>query len=62
MTLSELKDKCQFGYTGKIPGWVGYLDWNYVTKEIYFHNGDYILNENELKDKIGKRTDLFYIT
>jgi hypothetical protein len=29
MSYSEIKNKCREGFTGKIPGWEGYLKWNY---------------------------------
>jgi len=31
MTYSEIKDICKKGKTGMIPGWSGYLRWNYAT-------------------------------
>jgi len=30
MTYSEIRDKCRQGKTGMIPGWKGYLDWDYA--------------------------------
>ena len=44
MSYSEIKDICKSGKTGLIPGWKGYLDWDYRTNEIYFHNENYRLN------------------
>ena len=61
MSYSEIKDICKSGKTGLIPGWKGYLDWDYRTNEIYFHNENYRLNQKELEDFIKDRTDLFYI-
>jgi hypothetical protein len=29
MNYIEIKEICRKGKTGIIPGWVGYLDWNY---------------------------------
>lgn len=49
------------GKLGIIPGWIGYLKWNYALKEIQFVNGEYSMNCKELKDKIKDRNDLYYI-
>lgn len=44
-----------------IPKWKGYIKWNYAINEMYFVNGDYVMSEKELVDKIKDRTDLIYI-
>ena len=44
-----------------IPGWKGYIKWNYGLEELQFVNGDYVMPEKELVDKIKDRTDLIYI-
>ena len=46
-----------------IPGWEGYLDWDYSKDEIYFHNKDYILSQTDLENNfnIQSRNDLYYI-
>ena len=61
MSYSEIKNKCREGFTGKIPGWEGYLKWNYGIDQLQFTNKDYIMNQNELETKIKDRTDLYYI-
>ena len=61
MTLNELKLIIRQGKWGLIPGWKGYIKWNYVLGQMYFVNDGYILTEQELKDKIGNRNDLYYI-
>lgn len=61
MTYTEIKDICRKGKVGMIPGWKGYLKWNYALDQIYFINGDYILNEKELEQKIFNRKDMYYI-
>lgn len=61
MTLEELKPLIRNGKVGLIPKWQGYVKWDYVLGQVYFVNGGYILTEQELKDKIGNRNDLFYI-
>ena len=61
MNFQEIKDKCLRGYMAIIPGWEGYIKYNYGNNEIYFQNKDYILPEKELKAKIKDRTDLYYI-
>ena len=61
MNIFELKEYLQEGKTGIIPGWIGYLKYNYGKNEIYFQNNDYIMNQKELIDKIKNRNDLYYI-
>lgn len=61
MTYSEVKNKCREGYLGMIPGWKGYLTWDYASDQLCFKNGDYLLNQKNLEDKIKLRTDLYYI-
>lgn len=52
--------------TGKVlmlPGWHGYFYWNYGTKELNFRDGDYHLDNGQLRDKgITDRNDWYYIT
>jgi len=36
MNIFELKEYLQKGKTGIIPGWIGYLRYNYNRNEIYF--------------------------
>lgn len=61
MTLNELKPFVRQGKWGIIPGWKGYIKWNYSLDQMQFINGNYIISYKELKDKIKNRTDLFYI-
>ena len=61
MTLNELKLFIRNGKWGLIPGWKGYIKWNYALKEMQFVNGDYKMPYNELKEKVNDRTDLYYI-
>lgn len=61
MTLEELKPIIRKGKLGLIPKWKGYIKWDYVLGQMYFINDGYILTEQELKDKLKDRTDLFYI-
>ena len=61
MTLEELKPIIRKGEIGLIPKWQGYIKWDYALGQMYFVNDGYILNEQELKDKIGNRNDLYYI-
>ena len=51
MTFDQAKLYASNGYTLLLPGWKGYFNWNYKNKELIFKDGDYILNENQLKDK-----------
>lgn len=62
MTLEELKPIVRKGKWGLIPKWQGYIKWDYVLGQVYFVNGGYILTQQELKDKLGNRNDLYYIT
>lgn len=61
MTLRELKLFIKKGKVGLIPGWKGYIKWNYSKDQLQFVNGDYVITQSELEDKIKDRTDLFYI-
>ena len=61
MTLEELKPIIRKGKTGLIPKWKGYIKWDYVLGQMYFINDGYILTEQELKDKLNNRNDLYYI-
>lgn len=46
-----------------LPGWQGYFKWDYNKQELYFQNGDYYLNEEQLKNmKVDQRKDWYYIT
>lgn len=45
-----------------LPGWEGYFKWNYGKQELYFQNGDYYLNEQQIREmKLDQRTDWYYI-
>lgn len=59
MTLNQIKEVCKQGKIGLIPGWVGYIKYNYLTNQIYLENGDYKMYN--LEDQIKDRTDLYYI-
>lgn len=61
MTLEELKPIIRKGKLGLIPKWKGYIKWDYVLGQMYFINDGYILTEQELKDKLKTRNDLYYI-
>lgn len=51
------------GHTLMLPQWQGYFKWNYNKKELYFQNGDYYLNDAQIKDmKLDQRNDWYYIT
>ena len=50
------------GATLMLPGWQGYFKWDYHKQELYFQNGDYYLNEQQLREmKLDQRTDWYYI-
>ena len=34
MTYKEIEDLCKHGKVGIIPGWKGFLKWNYAKDEI----------------------------
>lgn len=61
MTYSEIKELCKKGKVGIIPNWKGYIKWDYSKNQLIFVNGDYIMYQNELSEKIGDKTDLYYI-
>ena len=46
-----------------LPGWHGYFKWDFEKNELYFQNGDYYLNEYQIKQmKLDQRDDWYYIT
>lgn len=50
------------GATLMLPGWEGYFKWDWEKKELYFQNGDYYLDNQQLIDKgIKDRDDWYYI-
>lgn len=45
-----------------LPDWEGYFKWDWEKKELYFQNGDYYLDNQQLIDKgIRDRDDWYYI-
>lgn len=61
MTYTEIREICKRGEVGLIPRWLGYIKWDYGRNQLKFINGDYVLWEKDLKEKIIDRTDLYYI-
>lgn len=61
MNYEEIKDICSHGKIGLVPGWKGYIKYDYYKRELYFQDGDYKMQQSELEDKISKRNDLYYI-
>ena len=61
MSFEQIKKVCQQGYYGHIPNWEGYLKWNYADNTLQFVNGNYVMREEELVNKLNNRTDLYYI-
>lgn len=50
------------GKTLMLPDWKGYFNWDYNNNELYFQNGDYRLNNQQLREKgVMDRTDWYYI-
>ena len=51
------------GSTLMLPGWHGYFKWDFKKNELYFQNGDYYLNEQQIREmKLNERDDWYYIT
>lgn len=62
MDYNQAKIQAQKGYTLILPYWKGYFKWDWEKKELYFQNGDYYLNNQQLIDKgIRDRDDWYYI-
>ena len=61
MSLEELKPLIRKGEIGMIPGWKGYIKWDYSKDQVQFVNNDYIMDQKELEDKLKNRNDLLYI-
>lgn len=50
------------GRTLLLPGWKGYFYWDYTKNELNFRNGDYHLDNKQLKEKgVMERNDWYYI-
>ena len=63
MKYEEIKELCRRGKVGMIPGWRGYLKWNYALNQLQFVNNNYIMTQKDLEGDYGitNRTDLYYI-
>lgn len=64
MTLQELKTtikKGKYYNWGKIPGWRGYIKYNYFLDQLYYIDNNIEFSEKELEDKLKNRNDLYYI-
>lgn len=50
------------GKTLMLPGWQGIFIWDYADNTLIFKNGDYRLNNQQLRDKgVMDRNDWYYI-
>lgn len=50
------------GDTLMLPNWQGYFKWDFEKHELYFQNGDYYLNQQQIKErKLHERDDWYYI-
>ena len=61
MNYEQIKEICRKGKLAIIPGWKGYIKWDYASDQLQFINGDYKMTQKELEDKIIDRNDLYYI-
>lgn len=62
MTYNQATLHAATGATLMLPGWEGYFKWDWEKKELYFQNGDYYLDNQQLIDKgIRDRDDWYYI-
>ena len=62
MDYNQAKIQAQKGYTLILPYWKGYFKWIFSNNDLYFQNGDYYLNNQQLIDKgIRDRDDWYYI-
>lgn len=62
MTYSQATLQAATGATLMLPGWEGYFKWDWEKKKLYFQNGDYYLDNQQLIDKgIRDRDDWYYI-
>ena len=61
MTLQQLKPLIKRGEIGLIPKWLGYIKWDYGRDELKFVNGEYVMWQKELEEKMMNRDDLYYI-
>ena len=62
MNYNQATLQAATGATLMLPGWEGYFKWDWEKKELYFQNGDYYLDNQQLIDKgIRDRDDWYYI-
>lgn len=62
MTYNQATLCAALGKTLMLPGWRGYFNWDFSKQQLVFKNGDYYLNERQLKDKgVRERNDWYYI-
>ena len=62
MTYSQATLHAATGATLMLPGWEGYFKWDWDKKKLYFQNGDYYLNDTQIKEmKLDQRDDWYYI-
>ena len=62
MTYSEIISIIKTGKTAILPNWKGLFKWDYANKELYFVDGDYRLNQQQLIDMgLKSRTDWYHI-
>ena len=63
MTYSQATLHAATGATLMLPGWEGVFVWNYANNTLIFKNGDYYLNEQQIREmKLNERDDWYYIT
>lgn len=62
MTYNEATLRAATGDKLLLPGWQGYFYWNYSNNSLEFKNGDYHLNNKQIRDlKVQFRNDWYYI-
>lgn len=62
MTYSQATLFAATGATLMLPGWEGYFKWDWEKNELYFQNGNYYLDSQQIKEfKLEERTDWYYI-
>lgn len=62
MTYNQATLHAATGAILLLPGWTGYFKWDFNKQELYFVNGNYYLNEQQLLDKgVMDRDDWYYV-
>ena len=58
MNFNEIVTLCKKGKTAMLPNYIGYFDWSFSKKKMYFHRDNY---KRDITDQEKERNDWYYI-